>query len=104
MRLIKDEDRTNHNPWAPLDHVSDASPHGCTWQRQALRVALLGFDSLQAAHAEREQNRQLPVFIGKAIPLIIQKVGEIMGPSLPYPESVSQPEKPPRPAQPWHVG
>ncbi len=40
MRLIKDEDRTNHDPWAPVDHVRDASPHGCTWQRQALRVAL----------------------------------------------------------------
>ena len=40
---------------------------------------LFGFDVLQDIYRECEQNRQLPQFVGKAIPLIIQKVGEIMG-------------------------
>ena len=56
---------------------------GFLWQ--ALRIVLVGFDCLQPAYTECEQNRQLPEFSGRAIPLITQKVGEIMGPDFALP-------------------
>lgn len=56
---------------------------GFLWQ--ALRIVLVGFDCLQSTYEECEQNRQLQNFSERAIPLIIRKVGDIMGPDFASP-------------------